>query len=75
MDDNLDFRILQVPTNNDKAYRDTTCMAYVCAIMDVNMSDFYTQVKPTIKSKVDEEAFIHMITRDLGIRIRRLLES
>jgi hypothetical protein len=56
MNDNLDFSILHVPKNNDKVYRDTTCMAYICAIMDVNMSDFYTKVKPTIKNKLDEDA-------------------
>jgi hypothetical protein len=75
MGDNLDFSILQVPTSSDKAYRDTLCMAYTCAVMDLPMIDFYTSVKPTIRNEIDKEAFIEMMTRDLEIRIRRLLES
>jgi hypothetical protein len=75
MDDNLDFSILQVPTNSDKAYRDTLCMAYVCSVMDLRMSDFETGVKPTIRNEIEKEAFLQMMARDLEIRIRRLLES
>ncbi len=64
-----------MPTNSDKAYRDAACMAYICTVMDLSASDFYTQVKPTIKNKIDEEAFIKMMLRDFDVRMKRLLES
>jgi hypothetical protein len=75
MDDNLDFRILHVPTNSDKAYRDTLCMAYACAVMDLPMSDFYTGLKTTLKKETDTDKLIELLIRDLEIRVRRLLEN
>jgi hypothetical protein len=75
MGDNLDFRILNVPTSSDKAYRDTLCMAYACAVMDLPMSDFYTGLKTTLKNNADTDRLIELLTHDLEIRVRRLLEA
>jgi hypothetical protein len=73
MGDNLDFSILQVKTNSDKVYRDTLCMAYVCSILDLPMSDFYTGVKSTVKKDSDIEGLIEMLQIDIEIRVKRLL--
>lgn len=74
MSDNLDFSILHVPKNNDKVYRDSLCMAYVCAIMDLPMSDFEVGVKSTLKRDGDKEHLIQLAIRDLEIRLNRLLQ-
>jgi hypothetical protein len=75
MEDNLNYRVLQVPTNNDKVYRDTLCMAYACAVMDLPMSDFYAGLKDTLKNDTDIDNLIESLTHDLEIRVRRLLDA
>lgn len=73
MSDNLDFTILRLPTNNDKAYRDAACMAYISAVMDLPASEFYPRIRDPLKNSQEAEGLLRILQRDFEIRTRRLL--